>query len=154
MRIDLVCVGRPRDGALGAAIAEYERRLLHYWTYQAIEVREENARALVAEQVRDREAERLAARVPAGTAVVVCDPAGDRMDSAAFASWLGGMRDRAQRVTFVIGGAHGLGDAVRMQARRLLTLAPFTLPHELARLVLVEQLYRAGTILRGEPYHK
>jgi 23S rRNA (pseudouridine1915-N3)-methyltransferase len=57
-------------------------------------------------------------------------------------------------VTFVIGGAYGLADAVRQQAERRLALAPWTLPHELARLVLAEQLYRAGTIVRREPYHK
>jgi len=61
---------------------------------------------------------------------------------------------RAQNVAFLIGGAHGLGEALRTRAHRRLSLAPWTLPHELARLVLAEQLYRAGTMLRGEPYHK
>ena len=63
-------------------------------------------------------------------------------------------RERARDVTLVIGGAYGLSDALRQQAERRLSLAPWTLPHELARLVLAEQLYRAGTIVRREPYHK
>jgi 23S rRNA (pseudouridine1915-N3)-methyltransferase len=57
-------------------------------------------------------------------------------------------------VAFVIGGAYGLADSIRSQAKRIIQLAPWTLPHEVARLILAEQLYRAGTILRGEPYHK
>lgn len=76
------------------------------------------------------------------------------MDSDAFAQWLSALRDRAQSVAFVIGGAYGLGTPIRARAMRCLSLAPWTLPHELARLVLSEQLYRAGTIARGEPYHK
>jgi 23S rRNA (pseudouridine1915-N3)-methyltransferase len=71
-----------------------------------------------------------------------------------FASTLTSARDAATDVAFVIGGAHGLGDSVKLRASKKLRLAPFTLPHELARLVLAEQLYRAGTIARGEPYHK
>jgi 23S rRNA (pseudouridine1915-N3)-methyltransferase len=67
---------------------------------------------------------------------------------------LQGQRERAQDVVFVIGGAFGIGPALRERARRRLSLAPWTLPHELARLVLMEQIYRAGTIGRGEPYHK
>ena len=63
-------------------------------------------------------------------------------------------RDAARDVAFVVGGAYGLDDAVRRTAARSIQLAPWTLPHELARLVLAEQLYRAGTIARGEPYHK
>ena len=83
-----------------------------------------------------------------------CDERGDRLTSAEFARLVGSARDKAQDVAFAIGGAFGLPDAVRERANRSLQLAPWTLPHELARLVLAEQLYRAGTIVRGEPYHK
>ena len=106
------------------------------------------------ELVREREGERLAERLPGDAIVVACDPGGVVMDSALFARWLQDQRESARSVAFVIGGAHGLGTAVRQRANRRLSLAPWTLPHEVARLVLVEQLYRAGTIMRGEPYHK
>ena len=76
------------------------------------------------------------------------------MSSEQFAAWLQQLRERARDVGIVIGGAYGLGDVVRQRATVSLSLAPWTLPHELARLVLAEQLYRAGTIGRGEPYHK
>lgn len=76
------------------------------------------------------------------------------MTSEQFARWMRQARDEARDVAFVIGGALGLAPTLRARARTRLALAPWTLPHELARLVLAEQLYRAGTIARGEPYHK
>jgi len=154
MRVLLVAVGRPRDAALASAIAEYESRAARYWPFEAIEVKEEPGRALSPEQVKRREGERLVARCPAGAQVIACDVDGQRYDSERFAELLRTERDRARDVAFVIGGAHGLDDVVRARANGRISLAPWTLPHELARLVLAEQLYRAGTILRGEPYHK
>ena len=154
MRILLYVVGRPRHAGLADAIHDYESRAARYWPLEVIEVKEEVARGMPPQLVRDREAVRLTERIPTDARVVSCDPVGDTMDSQAFAVWLGAFRDKAQTVAFVIGGAHGLGDAVRQRATRRLSLAPWTLPHELARLVLMEQIYRAGTIVRGEPYHK
>lgn len=139
---------------LADIIHDYETRAARYFTMVLIEVREESARAVSPEQVRDREAARLVDRLPADAQVVACDPGGEVLTSEQFAVWLGGLRDRAQNVAFVIGGAYGLGTAVRSRANKRLSLAPWTLPHELARLVLIEQLYRAGSINRGEPYHK
>ena len=76
------------------------------------------------------------------------------MTSEAFSAWLQSERESARDLAFVIGGAFGLAPSILATAARRLLLAPWTLPHELARLVLAEQLYRAGTIVRGEPYHK
>lgn len=155
MRVGLFAVGRPRDAALASAIREYEQRAARYWPLDVREVREEPARGRGVEVVREREGERLLAGVPRGALLVACDESGTLMGSEEFAQWLQGERERAARdVVFLIGGAFGLSDAVRAQARRRLALARWTLPHELARLVLAEQLYRAGSILRGEPYHK
>lgn len=139
---------------MAEAIHEYETRAARYWDLDVIEVKEESARALTPEQVKEREATRLMERAPTDAYIVVCDPGGEAMTSEAFASWLGSMRDRAQNVALFVGGAYGLGDSLRSKAKRRLSLAPWTLPHELARLVLAEQLYRAGSINRGEPYHK
>lgn len=153
MRFRVVAVGRPRDPALSAAIADYEGRAARYWPLDVAEVREGRAGARSADQVREREGEGLIARV--GTALlVVCDERGDQLSSDAFARAMQRWREDGRDVAFVIGGAHGLSDAVRQRASRRLALAPWTLPHELARLVLAEQLYRAGTLVRGEPYHK
>lgn len=154
MRVDVVVVGRPRHAGLAEAIRDYEARAARYWPLAVHEVREEGGRALTPDVVRRREGDRLAERLSGAAQVVACDPGGEGLDSRQFADWLGAARDAARPVAFVIGGAHGLSDAVRARAHRRLQLAPWTLPHELARLVLAEQLYRAGTLVRGEPYHK
>ncbi|HSA54727.1 MAG TPA: 23S rRNA (pseudouridine(1915)-N(3))-methyltransferase RlmH [Gemmatimonadaceae bacterium] len=152
MRIRLVVVGKPRDVPLAAVIGEYERRAARYWPLEVHEVRAARGAEDRSADGRGREGERLLER--ATGQIVACDETGSSMTSAAFAAWLQQRREAAADVSFVIGGAYGLAPAVRARADRLLTLAPWTLPHELARLVLAEQLYRAGTIVRGEPYHK
>ena len=153
MRVIVAAVGKPRNAALAAAIEFYETRAGRYWPLDVREVREEPARATAPDQVREREGERLASRIE-GADLVVCDERGEAMTSAAFARFLQEARERARDVAFVIGGAYGLSPALRKRAARRLALAPWTLPHEMARLVLAEQIYRAGTIVRGEPYHK
>jgi len=153
MRVTLAVVGKPRHAALAAVIRDYEERAARYWPLDVHEVREEPARSASSELVRQREGERLAARC-SGAHVVVCDETGESMTSDRFAEWLQRERERARDVAFVIGGAFGVDPALRRRAGARLALAPWTLPHEIARLVLTEQLYRAGTIVRGEPYHK
>ncbi len=154
MKVVVAAVGKPRDAALAAAIREYEVRAARYWPLEVVEVKEEPARSATEAVVMRKEGERLLARLPSGARLVLCDPGGEAMDSRAFADLLQQQRERAQDVAFVIGGAHGIGEVVRGRPHRRLALAPWTLPHELARLVLAEQLYRAGTIVRNEPYHK
>ncbi len=154
MRLIVAAVGKPRDRHLAAAIQEYETRATRYWPLTVVEVREASTRGMSAAETRRREGERLVERIPEGSLVVACDERGDRLTSPEFSTFLAAARDAARDVAFVIGGAYGLDDVVRRAASRTVQLAPWTLPHELARLVLAEQLYRAGTIARGEPYHK
>jgi 23S rRNA (pseudouridine1915-N3)-methyltransferase len=148
----IVAVGRPVAGPLRDAIEEYEKRASRYWPLEIVEVRAEPGKSLNAADVRRREAERLLERA-VGT-IVALDERGRSLATDAFATWVADRRDRAEDTSFVIGGAFGLDDSVRQRAAVVLSVAPWTLQHELARLVLAEQLYRAGTILRGEPYHK
>ena len=152
MRLLVAAVGKPRDPALAASIAEYERRAARYWPLEAITVREGGGTRPSDEVVRI-EGERLA-QATRGAQLVVCDERGDRLTSREFAIWLQLRREAAQDLAFVIGGAHGIDPGLRERALRLVALSSWTLPHEVARLVLAEQLYRAGTIVRGEPYHK
>jgi 23S rRNA (pseudouridine1915-N3)-methyltransferase len=153
MRLIVAVVGKPRNAALAAAIAEYETRAARYWPLDVHEVREERASGVSSSIVRKREGERLHDR--AGTAqIVACDPGGKSLTSEQFARWLEKERDLGRDTAFMIGGAYGLSDEILAASRMKLSLAPWTLPHEIARLVLAEQLYRAGSILRGEPYHK
>ncbi len=153
MRLVIAAVGRPRDAALAAAITHYEERASRYWPLDVIEVRDEPARGARPAASRDREGTRLLERL-AGIPFVICERDGQRRTSEQFAGWIQELRESGRDVAFVIGGAFGLADVVTTAAWRRMSLAPWTLPHELARLVLAEQLYRAGTIVRGEPYHK
>ena len=153
MRLVIAAVGRPRTNGVAQAIADYETRAARYWPLEIVEVRDGAARGAPPETVRTREGERLLERLP-GLRLVACDRGGARRTSEEFALWMQQIREGGQDVAFVIGGAFGLAGPVVAQARERLSLAPWTLSHELARLVLAEQLYRAGTILRREPYHK
>jgi 23S rRNA (pseudouridine1915-N3)-methyltransferase len=153
MRFRILVIGKPRDKALAAAIDVYETRAARYWPLEVNELRDEPARGRTPELVRRAEGERLLARVQSHT-VLACDERGGSFTSVAFARRLREFQEAASDVEVLIGGAHGLDEAVRRRASELLSLAPWTLSHELARLVLAEQLYRAGTIVRGEPYHK
>jgi len=153
MKLIVAAVGRPRNAALAAAIEEYEERAAKYWPLDVREVKEESARNASPDVVQAKEAERVLARID-GAIVIVCDERGKTMTSQVFAKFLQASREAARDVAFVISGAFGLAESLRKRAQTQLSLAPWTLPHELARLVLAEQLYRAGTIVRGEPYHK
>ena len=155
MKVLVVAVGGVRD-PLSRAVESYEERARRYWKLEVTEV-DAGSRggSRDPKDVREAEAERILARIPAEVALVALTRKGKGMTSKMLARYLQRLQVRAAPgVAFVIGGAFGLGDDVLRRAGRKLTLSPMTLPHELARLVLAEQLYRAGTIARGEPYHK
>ena len=152
MRVIVAAVGKVRDANIAAAVEEYETRAQRYWPLSTVEVRQESRGT--ADAVRAAECKRLLAAVPTGVHFIACDLTGKQFASDAFAKWLQTQREWARDVCFVLGGAFGLTDEVRSKASLTLSLGRLTLPHEMARLVLMEQLYRAGTIVRGEPYHK
>ncbi len=153
MRFTIAVVGAPRDAALATAIREYEARAARYWPLRVVEVRDVPARGRSVDAVRSLEGDRLRAAT-ADAALWCCTEGGTPMTSAGFADWMQALRESARDVAICIGGAFGLAQPLLDAAVGRLALAPFTLPHELARLVLAEQLYRAGTVVRGEPYHK
>ncbi|MGH7546274.1 MAG: 23S rRNA (pseudouridine(1915)-N(3))-methyltransferase RlmH, partial [Gemmatimonadota bacterium] len=106
-------------------------------------------------KARDEEAAALLSAVPAGLDLVVLDPGGDPWTSEELARYLGDLALYGRPgAAFAVGGPRGLGEGILARATRRWALSGLTLPHELARLVVAEQLYRAGTILRGEPYHR
>jgi 23S rRNA (pseudouridine1915-N3)-methyltransferase len=155
VKILVVPVGRVR-GPLADAVAEYEQRAARYFSFEVQEVREEPARGqATVERVRAEEGKRLLARVQPGQEIIALHPAGRSWSSERLAHHLSELALHARAgAAFLIGGAYGLSDEVLGASHHLLSLSGFTLPHEVARLVLCEQIYRAGTILRGEPYHK
>jgi 23S rRNA (pseudouridine1915-N3)-methyltransferase len=154
MRLVVAVVGKARNPALGEAIRDYETRAARYWPLDVHEVREERAAGNAIEKVKDKEGKRLSERIPDGAQTIACEQGGRNLDSTQFAELLKRAREDDRDIAFLIGGAFGLTSDVSSRAMFKLALAPWTLPHEIARLVLVEQIYRAGTIVRGEPYHK
>ncbi len=148
-------MGKPAP-LLAGAIAEYERRVGRYWTLEVAEVREEKSRkGLPLERVRAAESARLLERVPAGAEIVALTRAGEPWSSTRLARYLEALAVQSRPgAAFLIGGAYGLDPELLARAQHRLSLSPLTLPHELARLLLAEQLDRAGTSVRGEPYHK
>ena len=155
MKVALVVVGRVR-GMMDSPVTEYERRARRYFPLEVVEVKEESAsRGRTAQQVMLEEGKRLLARVPPGAEVVALDRTGVAWSSEQLARYLDELAIRASPgAAFLIGGAFGLSGEVLSRADHRLSLSALTFPHELARLMMAEQLYRAGTILRGEPYHK
>ncbi len=139
MRYRVVAVGRMKDAALRAAHDEYLGRLRHYAKVEELEVKDE-ARVLEA--------------IPEDARLVALTRRGEEWTSAQLAEWTGRWEMDGRDVAFAIGGADALPDAVLRKADRLWSLSRLTLPHELARVVLYEQVYRAYTIRRGEPYHR
>jgi 23S rRNA (pseudouridine1915-N3)-methyltransferase len=151
--IDLVLVGKAR-GPLADAAAEYERRLARYTTLSVRELREEPVRPGDRDAAMERERRRVAPLVE-GAWLVVLDQRGRQLDSQELAAFVREREETApQRTAFVIGGPQGLAPELVDGARTVLSLGRATLPHQLARVVLGEALYRAFTILRGEPYHR
>ena len=154
MKVSVVCVGKAK-GPIGEAIAEYESRAARYYSFESVEVKETPHRAQPPAKVLEEEGERILARVPGDHELVGLHRPGKQWSSETLSRHLGEAALHARAgVTFVIGGAYGLSPAVLERADRLMSLSSMTLPHEIARLLLTEQIYRAGTIARGEPYHK
>lgn len=151
MRISIVAVGG--TGSLAPVIQGYQARAARHWTLEVVEVRQ--ARGRVAAQVLRREAAAIRARLRPGFLRVAVTRDGDRFSSPELARWLERLAGEAARgVHFLIGGAFGLEPELREGCGVRLSLSALTLPHDLARLLLLEQLYRAGTILGNHPYHK
>ncbi|UCF40851.1 MAG: 23S rRNA (pseudouridine(1915)-N(3))-methyltransferase RlmH [Gemmatimonadota bacterium] len=154
MIVRVVAVGRVKDAALRELCDAYAARVRRYQHLEIREVREAGRRDRDAAAARRREGEALLATIPQGSHVVALTRGGEAKTSEELAALVEAWRERARDVAFVVGGAHGLDAALLDGAHLRLALSDLTLPHELARLVLLEQLYRAMTILRGEPYHK
>ena len=154
MVLYLVAVGRVRDAAFSAACDEYITRIRRTQRLELKEVREAGRRARDASTVLRLEGDALLEAIPEGSRPFALTRGGRGYTSEQFARQLSAWQHDARDVALIIGGAHGLDQRVLDRAEGTLSLSRLTMPHELSRVVLTEQLYRALTILRGEPYHK
>lgn len=154
MKITLVAVGRLKERFWSEAAAEYLKRLGPYATVRVVEVADRDSGRDAARALAEEGADVLRAVAP-GSHVVALEIDGAARGSEAFAAHLARLAlDGRSDITFVIGGSVGLSAQVLERADERMSLGPMTLPHNLARVVLLEQLYRAFRINRGEPYHK
>lgn len=153
--IHLLVLGSVQESWQNEAISQYLARLRPYARVQIIEIPDEKESSTVPiERLRAREADAILRRAPTESVFCVLDEGGKTLSSQEWADLLDEEAGRGTPITFVIGGANGLDASVRTRAKRVLSFGKQTMPHILARIVLLEQLYRAETILIGKTYHK
>jgi len=156
MKIQLIFVGKTREPYLREGIEDFLARLRRYLPVEVKIVRAERlTRDDQAARVVSTESGRVAAAVPDQSHLVVLDRLGRQFSSVSLARWWRKLeREGCRKLCFAVGGVLGFTDELRSQAQTLLSLSKMTLTHEMSRLILLEQLYRARTIMRGEKYHK
>lgn len=151
MKIKVLWVGKSRDPWIKDAVNEYAGRIRRYCPLELIDIRDE--KGAEAEEMRRRECERLEKVIPANAMLILLDERGEQMDSIGLASLVGRQRDSGTgEIVFAIGGAYGFSEEFRRRGK-LLALSRMTFTHQMVRAFLLEQIYRAFTILNKEPYH-
>lgn len=140
MKVRVLAVGKIKSKAVRDLAGEYASRLVHYFSFERVDVKDENA-ALKSIEKTDH--------------LIVCDENGQQKTSVELAKLFSMYEQRRiKRIVFFIGGPEGVGPEVKKRADYLLALSKMTFPHEMAQAILLEQIYRAATILKGESYHK
>lgn len=154
MKTVLIVVGKTTDKHIAACINDYVERTGHYMPFSIDVIPElKNTRSLSEQQQKEREGELIMNTLQAGDVVVLLDERGKELRSIELARWLERKQQTARRLVFVIGGPYGFSERVYQRADEQLSLSRMTFSHQMVRLVFTEQLYRACTIIRGEPYH-
>ncbi len=155
MKLTILCMGKTKERFIQEGIEKYLRFLKHYADVEIKELKEEKIRDLKdAPEIRKKEGERIFKAVPAGAYRICLDERGDEFTSHEFAAFLNASIESGIReMVFVLGGAMGLDEQVTARSHKTVALSRWTLTHEMARVVLLEQLYRAFTIISGKTYH-
>lgn len=155
MRITLITVGKTTFDFIKEGMAIYEKRIARYLPYSRVEIPAlQGTSSLSHDEIKEREGELILKKLKPGDRLILLDEKGRRFTSVAWASHIGRMIDTGcKSAVFVIGGAYGFSDRVREAASEMLSLSDMTFSHQIIRLFFEEQLYRAMTILKGEPYH-
>lgn len=158
MQVTFITVGSLKEKYLVDAVAEYHKRLSSYARVELIELKEvklsnENNTMEIANALKE-EGAKIIERIPDGAYVVSLCVEGKSIDSLAFAKLVGEAQDRSGKICFIIGSSYGLADAVKSRSDYKLSLSRLTYPHQLARVMLYESVYRSFAILNGKRYHK
>ena len=154
MKTLLILVGKTTDRHFQAGIADYTERIGHYMPFELVTIPElKNTKSLSEDQQKTAEGEQILKLIQPSDTVVLLDEHGRELRSIVFARWLEQKRITARRLIFIIGGPYGFSPAVYARANEQLSLSKMTFSHQMIRLVFTEQVYRACTIIKGEPYH-
>src|SRR5690606_765737 len=155
MNLITICIGKTDEKPLEELILKYEKRLPQHWNYQRIEIPDlKNRKNLSEPQQKDKEADLILAKIQPTDYVILLDELGKPMNSTRFAEEIQQLMNQSvKQLVFLIGGPYGFSDEVYKRANRKLSLSEMTFTHQMIRLFLTEQIYRAFTILHGKPYH-
>ena len=154
MKITLLVVGKTTDMHIETLIQEYQKRLSHYLPFALHIIPElKNTKALTPDQQKIAEGELILRSLTSGTDLILLDEHGKEFRSIEFADYIQKRMSSGRDVVFDVGGPYGFSEAVYQRANGKISLSKMTFSHQMVRLFFVEQLYRALTILRGEPYH-
>ncbi|MBR1877973.1 MAG: 23S rRNA (pseudouridine(1915)-N(3))-methyltransferase RlmH [Paludibacteraceae bacterium] len=154
MRIKLLVIGKTTDSRLSALIDDYAQRLKHYVPFELIIIPDlKNAKAMSEAQIKSTEGNAILSCLTPNTEAVLLDEHGLEFRSIEFADWLQKRMASGKDLTLVVGGPYGFSPEVYARADGKISLSKMTFSHQMVRIFAVEQLYRAMTILRNEPYH-
>jgi len=154
MKTILILVGKTADKHFAAGINDYTERIGHYMPFEIITIPElKNTKNLTEEQQKQMEGDLIARQLQPSDTVVLMDEHGREFRSVEFAGWLEQKRNTARRLVFIIGGPYGFSERIYDRANEKISLSRMTFSHQMVRLIFTEQIYRACTIIRGEPYH-
>jgi 23S rRNA (pseudouridine1915-N3)-methyltransferase len=155
MRVTFLCIGKTGKKFLEEGEEEYVNRLKHYVKLERIELPDlKNARKLTKEQVKKEDGVLFLSKIPQGDELILLDERGKQYSSVEFSSFLERKNvSGIKGVTFLVGGAYGFSDEIYARANGKISLSTMTFSHQMIRMIFFEQLYRAYTILKGEPYH-
>ena len=154
MKTILILVGKTTDKHFAAGINDYASRISHYMPFEIITIPElKNTKSLSEQQQKTMEGELIMKQLQPSDTVVLLDEHGKEMRSMEYASWLQRTANNARRLVFIIGGPYGFSPSVYERANDKISLSRMTFSHQMVRLIFTEQLYRACTIIKNEPYH-
>ena len=154
MKITLLVVGKTTDQRLQTLIDDYQQRLKHYIPFEIVVIPDlRNAKALTQAQIKEQEGLEILRRITPAMEVILLDEHGREYRSIEYAQWIQKKMSAGRDVTFIVGGPYGFSSAVYERANGKISLSKMTFSHQMIRLFYTEQIYRAMTILRGEPYH-
>jgi 23S rRNA (pseudouridine1915-N3)-methyltransferase len=154
MRITLIESGKTRDSFIKEGVELFRKRVVRYVPFNIETLPDlKNTRSMTMKEVQEKEGELLLKRLKPGDFMILLDERGMEFNSISFAEYLNSLEGRVNQLLFVIGGPYGFSGEVYERADARLSLSKLTFSHQLVRVIFMEQLYRAYTILKGEPYH-